>query len=177
VIGGKLTDYRGISEEVTDKVCKELGVKSRSATALKNLPGADVGVLEGARRDGKGIASRFDINERTLTHLIALYGSRYAEVLEYVQKNPSLRRTLCPHNPDIEAEIPHAIEHESARTLSDFMLRRSLIAYKECEGLDCCGTIAAQMGEILGWNEEEISSEIDRYKKEIHSRHEYETDA
>ena len=111
------------------------------------------------------------ITEETLNHLIDLYGSRYGEVLDYVSRDPLLRQPICGRNFDIEAEIPHAIERELALTLSDFMLRRSLIAYRECEGLDCCGKIANKMGKILGWDEQEIMSQIELYKKEIALRH------
>jgi glycerol-3-phosphate dehydrogenase len=40
VLGGKLTGYRGIAEEVTDTVCRQLGHDVRSTTATAPLPGA-----------------------------------------------------------------------------------------------------------------------------------------
>ena len=39
VIGGKLTGYRAIAEEVVDHVCVELRVAIRSTTAAMPLPG------------------------------------------------------------------------------------------------------------------------------------------
>jgi glycerol-3-phosphate dehydrogenase len=174
-VGGKFTAYRSIAEDVVDRVCDKLGVKTKGLTAHENLPGAEMLLLEKLRTKSKEIGSKFGISENTLNHLKELYGSRYMEVLEYVARDSSLRKPLCERNLDIEAEIPHAIEHESAFTLSDFMLRRSLIAYRECEGLDCCNTVASKMGSILGWSEQERLSEIERYEKEIRVRHEYET--
>jgi glycerol-3-phosphate dehydrogenase len=40
VLGGKLTGYRAIAEEVVDRVCGELQVSARSTTASTPLPGA-----------------------------------------------------------------------------------------------------------------------------------------
>ena len=40
VLGGKLTGYRAIAEEVVDGVCRELQVSARSTTATTPLPGA-----------------------------------------------------------------------------------------------------------------------------------------
>ena len=39
VLGGKLTGYRAIAEEVVDRVCRELQVSARSTTATRPLPG------------------------------------------------------------------------------------------------------------------------------------------
>jgi glycerol-3-phosphate dehydrogenase len=174
VIGGKLTAYRSIAEDVVDKVCDKLEVRTKGTTANENLPGAEIQVIETARTKSKEIASKYGISEATLKHLIELYGSRYTQVLEYVARDPSLRNALCERNLDIEAEIPHAIERESALTLSDFMLRRALIAYRECEGLDCCSAVANKMSKILGWDEEETSLQIENYRRQINLRHKYE---
>jgi len=72
------------------------------------------------------------------------------------------------------AEVVHAIEKESAVTLNDFMIRRSLIAFRQCEGLDCCGNVAKKMGAILHWNSREVTEQVNAYKKEIAMRHAYE---
>lgn len=50
VLGGKLTGYRGIAEEVTDTVCRQLGHDARSTTATAPLPGAN-GELAGLAHD------------------------------------------------------------------------------------------------------------------------------
>jgi len=176
VIGGKLTAYRSIAKDTLDKVCDKLGVNVNCTTAVEKLPGADTSALERARVDMKTIASSKGISEETFNHLISLYGSRYAEVLDYVSRDALLREPICDRNPDIEAQIPHAIERESALTLSDFMLRRSLIAYRECEGLDCCSKVAKKMAEILDWSDEQTSMQIDSFKKEIAIRHMFERD-
>ena len=40
VLGGKITGYRAIAEEATDRVCRVLGVTHACETAARPLPGA-----------------------------------------------------------------------------------------------------------------------------------------
>jgi glycerol-3-phosphate dehydrogenase len=174
VIGGKLTAYRGIAEDIVDIASRKLGASAACTTAKEKLPGADSAVLERVQTDMKSLASEYGISAEVLNHLASLYGSRYREVLDYVKNDKHLRERICRTNPDIMAEVTHAVEKESALTLTDFMLRRSLIGFTQCEGLDCCSKVAKKMGKILRWNAREISSQIRAYKKEIAMRHAYE---
>jgi len=174
VIGGKLTAYRGIAEDITDVVCKKLGSSAECTTAKEKLPGADPANLERVRAKRVSLAKERGIGVETLDRFVSLYGSRYTEVLDYVKKDKRLRERICKMQPDIMAEVVHAIGKESALTLDDFMIRRSLIAFRECEGLDCCAKVAKKMGKILHWSSREISSQISAYKNEIAMRHAYE---
>lgn len=174
VIGGKLTAYRGIAQDIVDVAARNLGVHSVCRTAKEHLPGADVAELEKVEMNMESLALEYGISTGVITHLVSLYGSRYREVLDYVKKDKGLKERLCKTNHDIAAEVIHAIEKESAFTLSDFMLRRSLIGFRQCEGLDCCAKVAKKMGKILGWTGKELTSQIRAYKEEIAKRHGYE---
>jgi glycerol-3-phosphate dehydrogenase len=55
VIGGKLTGYRHIAEEVVDGVCRELQESARSTTATTPLPG---GRVDGPRPDDRDLTAR-----------------------------------------------------------------------------------------------------------------------
>jgi len=174
VIGGKLTAYRGIAEDIVDVASQKLGTSAACTTAKEKLPGADSVELERVQRHMKSLASEYAISAEVLNHLVSLYGSRYREVLDYVKKDKRLREPICRTSPDIMAEVTHAVEKESALTLTDFMLRRSLIGFTQCEGLDCCVKVAEKMGKILRWSTREVSSQVSAYKKEIATRHAYE---
>ncbi len=174
VIGGKLTAYRGIAEDIVDVASRKLGRKISCTTAVVKLPGADPTELERAKANRDSISKEHGITVEVLENLVALYGSRYKEVLEYVKSNASLRERICETNSDIMAEVVHAVEKESALTLSDFMLRRSLIGLRLCEGLDCSQKVAEKMAEIFGWSSQEVESQIKAYKDEIAKRHTYE---
>jgi glycerol-3-phosphate dehydrogenase len=174
VIGGKLTAYRGIAEDIVDVASEKLTVGAACATASEKLPGADPGVLEKVRTKTDTIAKEHGISTETLKHLVSLYGSRYTEVLDYVKKNKRLKERICRTHLDIMAEIVHAVEKESALALNDFMIRRSLIAFRQCEGLDCCASVAKKMGAILHWSRREITEQVNAYKQQIAMRHAYE---
>ena len=173
VIGGKLTAYRGIAEDITRVVCKKLGSNAKCMTAREKLPGANPAELERVRRKADSFAKDYGISVETLDRLVSLYGSRYVEVLDCMQKDKRLKERICRTQPDIMAEVVHAIEKESALTLTDFMIRRSLIAFRECEGLDCCAKAARKMGTILYWSSREVSAHVNAYKNEIAMRHAY----
>jgi glycerol-3-phosphate dehydrogenase len=174
VIGGKLTAYRGIAKDITDVVCNKLGSNAECATAKEKLPGADSTELEKVRMKTDSLATEHGISVETLERLVSLYGSRYTEVLDYLKKDRRLEERICKTQPDIMAEVVHAIEKESALTLNDFMIRRSLIAFRQCEGLDCCSKVAKKMAQVLRWSDREVSSQIKAYKNEIAMRHAYE---
>jgi glycerol-3-phosphate dehydrogenase len=174
VIGGKLTAYRGIAEDIVDVVADKLGTSVTCTTAKEKLPGADPIELKKVQAEANSLARTHGVSAETLNHLVSLYGSRYVEVLEYAKKDKRLKERICMTNPDIMAEVVHAVEKESALTLNDFMIRRSLIAFRKCEGLDCCSKVARKMGQILRWNSRQVSSQISAYRNEIGMRHAYE---
>ncbi|MEO5819458.1 MAG: glycerol-3-phosphate dehydrogenase/oxidase, partial [Vicinamibacteraceae bacterium] len=67
VIGGKLTGYRAIAEEVVDRLCRDLQVSARCTTATAPLPGG------GPERSG-------------IPHLDAIYGSRAPRVQAFLER-------------------------------------------------------------------------------------------
>jgi glycerol-3-phosphate dehydrogenase len=65
VLGGKITGYRAIAEDVTDAVCRRLGVADRKpSTAAVPLPGARPGTSPPAGTPA--------LDDRTATHLADL---------------------------------------------------------------------------------------------------------
>ena len=106
--------------------------------------------------------SQMDIE--IISHLAALYGSRYIRVLEQAEKDSRGKQQLCPHSKDIVAQIWYAVAEESAITVSDFMLRRSGLGLAECQGLDAVDIVAKEMGRYLGWTPAEQQRQVDEYK-------------
>jgi glycerol-3-phosphate dehydrogenase len=160
VLGGKITGARGIGEEITDVVCKKLGVKASCKTASTPLPGMPVVTKEEIAKSAK--VSGMDLE--TVVYLASLYGSRFSHVLELAEKDSRGKQPLCPHSKDIIAQIWHAINEESALTVSDFMLRRSGIGLMQCQGLDAVETVGKEMGNLLGWIPEEQQRQVTEYR-------------
>lgn len=156
VVGGKITAYRAIAEEVADAVARRLGAPGRGTTEDAPLPGA---------RDDR--PRRGGIGEDAEAHLASLYGTRAADVIALAKEDPALRAPLCEHHRGIAAEVVHAVRNEWARTLGDVLLRRTLLGLESCQGLDCLDAIAERMGALLGWDEPRQRDEMSRYRAEI----------
>jgi glycerol-3-phosphate dehydrogenase len=140
VVGGKITAYRAIAEEVTDLAARKLGrapatPAADALTATNLLPGAD--------------------------------GSRAREIAVLAAGDPTLAMPLCPHHRGIAAEVTHAVRREWAMTIGDVMLRRTSIGLGQCQGLDCMDAVAEMMGRLLGWDAERRKNEVDAYCREI----------
>ncbi len=111
VAGGKLTTYRKIALDALD----HLGVRGLSKTP-RPLPGA-----AGLDR----VAWPVELDARTRTHLLRLYGSLVTEVLADAREDPTLLEPLVPGRPDLRAQDAYARSHEWARTDEDVLRRRT----------------------------------------------------
>ncbi len=160
LLGGKLTGYRGIAQEVVDMVCRKTGVRAVCNTAEAPLPGAPAIPREEVERS----AQESGLPEETVAHLADLYGSRFRQVLELVHQDARGSQPICPHCQDIVAQIWHSVEQESALTIGDFLLRRSLAGLGPCQGLDAVETVAKEMGHLLGWSDDEQQRQIEAYR-------------
>jgi glycerol-3-phosphate dehydrogenase len=160
VLGGKMTGYRAIAEEVVDIVCRKLGVKARCSTSGTPLPGAPP-----VSREKLGqTVQETGLPRQVLEHLNALYGSRLYQVLDLVRSDIRGGQTICPHSPDILAQIWHAVKEESTITVGDFLLRRSAVGLASCRGLDAVETVAQEMGCLLEWSAAEQRRQIEEYR-------------
>jgi glycerol-3-phosphate dehydrogenase len=148
VLGGKMTGYRAIAEEVTDLVCRKLGAGGRSKTAELPLPGA-----------------RATTGAETPVHLRSLYGSRAAELLRLAGTDPRLCERLAPEYPDIAAQVVFAVRTEQCLRVSDFLLRRSLLGFSRDQGMKAVPAVAYWMAEELQWPATKTAAEIESYQK------------
>lgn len=160
VLGGKITGYRGIGEEVVNTVCERLDIKSPCETARTPLPGAPA-VLEGNLEKS---AKESGLSLNIVKYLASLYGSRYSRILELAGKDIRGKQPICPHSKDIVAQIWYAVNEESALTVSDFAMRRSGIGLAQCQGLDALEIVAREMGRMLGWRPEDEQRQIAEYR-------------
>lgn len=149
IIGGKLTGYRAIAEEATQRVCRLLEVQTPGTTASEPLPGG---------RGAPDASSLLD--EVTRDHLTRLYGSRRAEVLALVADHPELGVPLMPGEPDVAAQVVHAVRHEACERLADFVCRRSRLAFTSHRGRPALPAIAGIMREQLGWSDQRVADEL-----------------
>ncbi len=171
VLGGKITAYRAVADNAMNLVCRKLGARRLCLTARAPLPGAPSVPEDSVQRAAAEHAVE------TVAHLAELYGSRFSQVLENVKRDASAGQRLCPHSPDILAQVEHAVEHEAALTVGDFLLRRSAVGLGPCQGLDAAETVAREMGQLLGWSGADQQRQIDAYRATAESGQRFRTEA
>jgi glycerol-3-phosphate dehydrogenase len=160
VLGGTITGYRAIAEEVVDAVCAKLNVAAPCVTATTPLPGARGSVQPSD-------VSKSGLKSETITHLFRLYGSRATEVAELAASGEHLREPLSPYAPDIAAQVVFAARTEQCARLVDFLLRRTLLGFSQDQGQSAVARAAALLAEELVWPLERISAEISLYQDYI----------
>lgn len=155
IIGGKLTTYRSLAEEVVDLVDRKLGKQLRPCqTSRQLLPGA----LGETDLSFSGVAS-----ETTLKRLAGIYGTRAEKVIKLVESDHSLAQTFDPETGAIAAEVVHAFQNELAKTLSDCLLRRTMVAFNSTRGREAVETAAEIASQYLGWSDERARDEMFQY--------------
>jgi glycerol-3-phosphate dehydrogenase len=157
VLGGKITGYRAIAEEVVDAVCGKLNVNAPCATAKIPLPGAceDVKPSDVSSAGLKG---------ETIAHLFNVYGSRATDVIQLAASEERWREPLSPYAPDIAAQVIFAARAEQCVRLVDFLLRRTLLGFSQDQGQSAVARAAALLAEELAWSTERTSAEIRLYQ-------------
>ena len=170
VTGTKLTCFRSLAQDVGDRVMRALGRAEKARTARLTLDGADeeVGKIE-ARvwMDVSEEMAATGLSRGTLRTLVETYGRAYPRVLELGRKLPDGFERLCPSNPEIVAQLHHALREEQAVSLQDLLLRRTGIGQSRCQGLDCAEPIAARMAELGGWTRRRLDAELEAYSQHV----------
>ena len=170
VTGTKLTCFRSLAEEVGDRVMRAIGRRAPSRTARRTLDGTDeeAGKVE-ARvwMDVSGEMAASGLGRETLATLIETYGRGYPRVLDLARKLADGMERLCPSNPEIVAQLHHAVTDELAVSLQDVLFRRTGIGQSRCQGRDCAVAIGARMAELLGWSPRRLDAELDAYHQHV----------
>ncbi|MCW6035185.1 glycerol-3-phosphate dehydrogenase [Spirulina subsalsa FACHB-351] len=162
LIGGKLTTYRHVGEEMVDLVYQKMGRSAPPCSTLKApLPGCILptdGRIQQAVKD-----YRYRVSVTSIHHLFLLYGAKGGEVLALVDEHPALAEQITPHLPDIKAQIVYSVQAEMAETLLDITRRRTTIAMQENYGLGVLPVLVETLREYCGWSEERCDQAIAEY--------------
>ena len=176
VTGTKLTCFRSLAEEVGDLVMARLGRRQPSTSARLSLDGLDEDVAKLEARAWLDVSAEMaatGLPRETLQVLVDTYGGGYARVLELAKKLPDGAERLCPSNPEIVAQLHHAVREEMAVSLQDMLTRRTGIGQSLCQGLDCAELIGRRMGEVAGWSPRRLDAELEAYQKYVDRSHRF----
>jgi glycerol-3-phosphate dehydrogenase len=159
VIGGKLTTYRSLAEEAVDIIFQALDRQSpRCETANRPLPGAAVSAVSefGLREANLSEA----VTPITTQHLYRVYGGRAHAIIELIINDHDLAVPLDEQSGTIAAEVVFAFRYEFARTLTDFMMRRSMLGLSGGDVESSALKAADVAVRHLGWSSEKAAGEL-----------------
>ncbi|MEM8676636.1 MAG: glycerol-3-phosphate dehydrogenase [Cyanobacteria bacterium P01_G01_bin.67] len=154
LIGGKLTTYRNVGEEMVDGILKRT---KRSPIECKTdsvpLPGCILPSDKRLQQAIKDYGSTLSVN--TIAHLFSVYGARALEVLTLTKETPELSEPLVTELPDIKAQIVYAVKNESAHTLVDILRRRTTLAINGNYGMNLLPIVTETLIKHCGWTPEQ----------------------
>ena len=178
IAGGKLTTYRKMAKECVDvavnllKLSGHLPEDIRSGQTFKYpLPGG-VGWPEDDDHDKVAVelgnASDCELSDEVRRHLVDTYGMRSLELAELCAADPYLAEPIVPGRVEIMAQVDFGVREELAATVSDIMIRRTQIYFRDFEqGLGSIEKVAARMAELIGWSDDEKKKSIEDYEAEV----------
>jgi glycerol-3-phosphate dehydrogenase len=170
IVGGKYTLHRLTAQRVMDQVVRKLGIKvRRSRLDQISLWGGGMASLEDYFQQEVPRAVReYNISEGEIRRLIGIYGTRYGDLLERVRKDRTLLAPVVFGEPEILAQVDHAVQEEVAVRVSDFLRRRTGLAltlHRHDPGM--LKTVSERMGLLLGWDAKRQKEEIQLYLNEL----------
>jgi glycerol-3-phosphate dehydrogenase len=164
IIGGKITTYRHLAEEVLDQVVPRLRLGARSCTTDRvPLPGGEAGRDEVLRE----LATFRNLPAASHEHLHAVYGSRAPLVAALAREAPELGEPLASDGVAIGAEVVFAVREEFAATIGDVLLRRCMAGLGPDLGRAVLPAALAVAATHLGWSEARCRTEEFAYLAEI----------
>ncbi len=164
LIGGKITTYRQVGEEVVDRAFqRRQQAVPECVTATRSLPGAiwphDDRIQQAIGKYG----DRLELS--TIDHLFGIYGARAIALLGLIDECPELAKCLTPDQPSILAQIVFAVRSEYAETLVDMLHRRTMLAMQTDYGLGILPVVTAVLQAHCGWDAVRCDREIATYKQ------------
>lgn len=159
IVGGKLTTYRSLAEEAVDRVFKKLK-RSPPGCVTARQPLVEI-TTEGVED------SNIDLSPKTSARLQRIYGPRATEILKLVAGDPSLAEVFDDETGAIGAEVVHSFRHEFAQTLSDCLLRRTMVGLNSSLGVGADELAARIAQKHLAWSESRTHEEVSSYRNFI----------
>lgn len=162
ILGGKYTTHRKIAEEVVDAIIHLKSDKKAIScrTNSEPLPGASGPYL---LSDVKNKLIAAGMQKALVYHLLNTYGTLSLKILDIMREYPEEAKQICMGHPHIFAEITYSVYFEHVKTISDWFLRRTTIAYTPCQGKRCASRVADKLAVLLGWSRQRAQEEIALY--------------
>ena len=128
LVGGKLTTFRSVGEQIADRVFRQLGISRHTSTRDRMLVGGDGFPREPSEwpKLWQQWATDYGTTVEEASALWPLYGMRTRDILAAVASQP---RTVVADTPFSTRVVRWVIEHEWAATLDDLIERRLMLVF------------------------------------------------
>ncbi len=159
VEGVKYTTAREVAERSLDVAFRQWGqTPPPSASARMPLYGGDIDHFDRWLHDALR-TNTWQLGQSVLRGLLLNYGSRYTDVLGYLDSNapPDAQAVMA-------AQARYAVDHEMAVHLADVIFRRTEAGSAAPPDDAVLAVCAAAMAAKLGWSETRTDQEIDACK-------------
>jgi len=127
ITGGKLTTYRAMAQDLTDRIAGELGSGGRCQT--RRIPLGLHGSAEDAVRLARAEGGRVGLPPRAGARLVRRYGDDWREAVAMIEADPSLGEPAADGLPVLKVELELARSREMAITDEDVFVRRTRIRF------------------------------------------------
>lgn len=164
ITGGKMTTYRRMSKDVTNRIAASLGNGVKSRTRWIRLGTTDHARLVAQVTDR---AATLGLEEGSISHLIRTYGDRALDVLAVAQEE-DLAAPLVPGYQPLVAEAAYCVREEMAVHLNDLLARRTRLAILDRNaGIGEDARAVEAMGDARGWNRQDRRMQLDAHRAEV----------
>lgn len=175
MVGGKLTTYRRMAEEMLEDVQTFLSGLAEDRTTLPSKTG-EIPLFQGEFDNPDTQAVEY-FGKALGTGLWRRYGRNWTMLRDLVEERAELGQRLADDSPFILAEVVYAARHEMVTRLDDFMTRRSsLFFFHRDQGLPMLDTIVGLLAEELQWSPERQQQEKAHYLKLVDESRSFATD-
>jgi glycerol-3-phosphate dehydrogenase len=167
IAGGKYTTYRVMARDAVDAAVAELGSHvPPCVTDQIPLLGADG--YHALANQVDTLADDLALPRWRIEHLLGRYGALIDDVLAPARDDDFWLEPVPGAGEYLMAEIRYAATHEGALHLDDVLTRRTRISIEtNHRGLESMKPVASALGEILGWDDEQITREIAAYDARV----------
>jgi len=161
IVGGKLTTYRRMAQDVVDVLCRKRDKPIAHVTRDLPLIGSK-GWREAANAVEQA-AAQWGFSAETVTRL-SKYGGEAHTILDLLRDNSALAMRIVPDLPYIMAEVVFACRYEMAITLADVLERRLHLNFEDwARGVGTAPAVARVMARELGWDAAHTAQQVEAY--------------
>lgn len=167
IAGGKYTTYRVMAADAVDAVARSIDRRVPDSVT-EDIPLIGAPGYHALWNQRHQLAAASGLHVVRIEHMLHRYGTRITELLDLLAERPELAAPLPSADDYLEVEAVYAASHEGALHLDDTLARRTRISIESWDrGVNAAPVVARRMGEVLGWDDDDIAREIEHYEARV----------